>query len=55
MGDVYREADLRRVLAEDGRIAELGIEIRCVGELVVLSGQVGSAPREALAAPDEVS
>ena len=46
MSHEYTDAHLQRVLAEDGRIAELGIDVT-VGrdETIVLSGQVESAER----------
>jgi hypothetical protein len=45
MSDPYREADLHRLLAEDDGAADLGIEIRSFGSVVVMSGQVESPDR----------
>jgi hypothetical protein len=38
MHDEYREAQLRRLFAEDSEVAELGIDITLHGPVVVLSG-----------------
>ncbi|WP_245720154.1 BON domain-containing protein [Nocardia uniformis] len=41
----YLVANLRRAFAEDPRTAELGVQVTIRGNVVVLSGEVGSAER----------
>ena len=41
----YLEAEIHRLLTEDGRIAEQGITVHCRDNVVMLSGEVGSAQR----------
>ena len=43
----YTDADLQRILAEDPRVAELGIHVSRRDDHVVLRGQVESAGRRA--------
>jgi hypothetical protein len=45
MTDEYTDAALQRSLAEDSRIAELGIEVTRKGDVIVLCGQVESRER----------
>jgi hypothetical protein len=39
------EGDIQRLLAEDERIAELGVDVHCEDGVIVLRGQVNSAER----------
>ena len=41
----YLEAEIHRLLAEDGRIAEQGVTVHCRENLVVLGGEVESPLR----------
>lgn len=41
----YRAQHVREVLAEDPRVAELGIAVTVVGDHVYLSGEVATAER----------
>ena len=45
MADDYVDAEVQRVLAEDPRIAELGIEVIARANHIVLRGQVESEER----------
>jgi hypothetical protein len=45
MADDYVDAEVRRVLAEDAGIAELGIEVIAHADRIVLRGQVESPER----------
>lgn len=45
MTDEYADAALRRLLAEDAAIAELGIDVDSHGERIVLRGYVESEQR----------
>ncbi len=44
-GDPYPESHLQRLLAEDDRVAELGIRVVRLDEGLALSGEVESAER----------
>jgi hypothetical protein len=41
----YLEAEIHRLLAEDGRIAEQGVTVHCRDGVVALGGEVESAGR----------
>jgi hypothetical protein len=41
----YLEAEIHRLLAENGRIAEQGVTVHCREGVVVLGGEVESAQR----------
>jgi hypothetical protein len=43
--DEYLEAEIQRLLSEDGRVAELGITVQRREHLVVLGGEVESEQR----------
>jgi hypothetical protein len=43
--DEYLEADIQRLLTEDGRVAELGITVQRRDNGVVLGGEVESTQR----------
>jgi hypothetical protein len=43
--DEYLQAEIQRLLCEDGRIAELGITVHRREQTVVLGGEVESAAR----------
>jgi hypothetical protein len=43
--DEYVEAEIQRLLAEDGKVAEQGITVHCREHTLVLSGEVESAQR----------
>jgi hypothetical protein len=43
--ETYAEAEIQRLLTEDGEVAELGITIACREHTVVLGGEVESAQR----------
>lgn len=47
VSDPYADAELQRALAEDVRVAELGIDIVTHADCVVLRGQVETQQRRA--------